>query len=160
MNSSLQSRLTALALVSSTLLGSVLLSSQGAFAATWVKVTANAAKDGFYIDTDSIKKTGQKVVYWEYREFSEPNNPFLENNVSKPLYGVVIRWSADCTAKTQRLGRVNAFTTNRVLIQKFDYGDKGTLSQPRPGSSSYEVLDMACNPQKLNQPKNPATSAK
>ncbi len=160
MNSSLQSRLTALMLASSTLLGSVVLSNQGALAATWVKVTANAAKDGFFIDTDSIKKTGQKVTYWEYREFSEPNNAFLENNVAKPLYGVVIRWTGYCDAKTQRLGRVNAFTTNRVLIQKFDYGEKGTLNQPRPGSSGYEVLEMACNPQKLNQPKMQATPAK
>ena len=65
----------------------------------------------------------------------------------------MIRWSADCGAKTQRLRRVNAFTTNRELIQKFEYGEKGTLNQPRPGSSGYEVLEMACNPQKLDQPK-------
>jgi hypothetical protein len=80
--------------------------------------------------------------------------------VSKPLYGVVIRWTAYCDAKTQRLGRVNAFTTNRVLIQKFDYGEKGTLNQPRPGSSGYEVLEMACNPQKLDQPKSSPTPEK
>jgi hypothetical protein len=58
----------------------------------------------FFIDTDSIKKKkGQTVSYWEYREFVRTNNAFLENDVAKPLYGVVIRWSADCGAKTQRL---------------------------------------------------------
>lgn len=165
MNPSLQSRFissrfTNFLLLSSMLLGSVVVSSQSAIAATWVKVTANAAKDGFFIDTDSIQKKGQTVTYWEYREFSEPNNAFLENDVPKPLYGVVIRWSGDCNAKTQRLRRVNAFTSNRVLIQKFDYGDKGTLTQPRPGSSGYEVLEMACNPQKLDQPKTPSASIK
>ena len=145
--------LSSLTAVSLAIVGSMSLT-QSAIAATWVKVTENGAKDGFFIDTDSIQKKGQTVSYWEYREFVEPNNAFLENDVAKPLYGVVIRWSADCGAKTQRLRRVNAFTTNRELIQKFEYGEKGTLNQPRPGSSGYEVLEMACNPQKLDQPKN------
>ena len=124
-------------------------------AAEWVKVTENAAKDSFFIDSSTIKKTGNLVTYWEYREFVEPNNAFLENKPEKdkPLYGVVIRWSADCGAKTQRLRRVNAFTTNRELLQRFDYGDTGTLSQPRPGSSGYEVLETACNPKKLESSK-------
>ncbi len=150
---SLLPSLTAVSLaIVSSIVGSMSLT-QSAMAVTWVKVTENAAKDGFFIDTDSIQKKGQTVSYWEYREFVEPNNAFLENDVAKPLYGVVIRWSADCGAKTQRLRRVNAFTENRELIQKFEYGEKGTLNQPRPGSSGYEVLDMACNPQKLDQPK-------
>ena len=124
-------------------------------AAEWVKVTENAAKDSFFIDSSTIKKTGNLVTYWEYREFVEPNNAFLENKPEKdkPLYGVVIRWTADCGAKTQRLRRVNAFTTNRELLQRFDYGETGTLSQPRPGSSGYEVLETACNPKKLESNK-------
>ena len=124
-------------------------------AVEWVRVTENAAKDSFFIDSSTIKKTGNIVTYWEYREFIEPNNAFLENKLEKdkPLYGVVIRWTADCGAKTQRLRRVNAFTTNRELLQRFDYGETGTLSQPRPGSSGYEVLEAACNPKKLDSSK-------
>ena len=38
-------------------------------AAEWVKVTENAAKDSFFIDSSTIKKTGNLVTYWEYREF-------------------------------------------------------------------------------------------
>ncbi len=125
-------------------------------AADWVKVTENAAKDKFFIDASTIKRTGNVVTYWEYREFLEPNNPFLENTTEKPLYGVVIRWTGDCGAKTQRLRRVNAFTKNRELLQRFDYGEKGTLSQPRPGSSGYEVLETACNPKRLESTGKPA----
>ncbi len=147
-----KSLLPSLTAVSLAIVGSMSLT-QSAVAVTWVKVTENSAKDGFFIDTDSIQRKGQTVGYWEYREFIEPNNAFLENDVAKPLYGVVIRWTADCSAKTQRLRRVNAFTSNRELIQKFEYGEKGTLNQPRPSSSGYEVLEMACNPQKLDQPK-------
>ena len=66
---------------------------------------------------------------------------------------MVIRWTADCGAKTQRLRRVNAFTTNRELLQRFDYGETGTLSQPRLGSSGYKVLETACNPKKLESSK-------
>jgi hypothetical protein len=138
-----------------TIASPLLLPNQPAQAAEWVKVTENAAKDSFFIDASTIKKTGNTVNYWEYREFIEPNNPFLENPLDKekPVYGVVIRWTADCGAKTQRLRRVNAFSTNRELLQRFDYGDTGTLSQPRPGSSGYEVLETACNPKKLEATK-------
>ncbi len=133
----------------------IVLPSKPAQAAEWVKVTENAAKDSFFIDSSTIKKTGNTVTYWEYREFVEPNNAFLENALEKekPVYGVVIRWTADCGVKTQRLRRVNAFTSNRELLQRFDYGDTGTLSQPRVGSSGYEVLETACNPKKLESTK-------
>ncbi|MEB3295424.1 MAG: surface-adhesin E family protein [Synechococcales bacterium] len=126
-------------------------------AAEWKKITENSVKDGFFIDTESIQRKGNTVTYWEYREFPEPNNAFLENPVNEPLHGVVIRWSADCTSKTQRLRRVNAFGKERKLLQRFDYGENGTLMQPRPGSSGYEVLEYACNP-KPETVKSPAPS--
>jgi hypothetical protein len=78
---------------------------QSAMAVTVGLHGENAFKRRIFIDTDSIKKKkGQTVSYWEYR-LVELNNAFLENDVAKPLYGVVIRWSADCGAKTQRLSK-------------------------------------------------------
>lgn len=119
-------------------------------ATEWKKITENSTKDSFFIDTESIQRKGNTITYWEYREFPEPNNAFLENAINEPLHGVVIRWSADCASKTQRLRRVNAFGKERKLLQRFDYGDNGTLMQPRPGSSGYEVLNYACNPKSAN----------
>jgi hypothetical protein len=146
--------------IASAVTSAIVLPSQSAQAAEWVKITENSAKDSFFIDTSSIKKNGNAVTYWEYREFIEPNNPFLENPLEKekPLYGVVIRWTADCGARTQRLRRVNAFTSNRELLQRFEYAESGTLIQPNKGSSSYEVLEAACNPKKLESTK-PVTKA-
>lgn len=119
-----------------------------ASAAEWTKVTENEAKDRFFVDTSTIQRNGNIVWYWEYREFPEPNNAFLDTKVDQPVHGAVIRWSLDCGAKAQRLRKVNAYTKNRKLIQKFDYGEAGMMFQPRAGSSAHTVMNYVCNAQK------------
>ncbi|GAP98146.1 surface-adhesin E family protein [Leptolyngbya sp. NIES-2104] len=129
----------------------VLLMGNGAFAqsAQWTRITENSVKDRFFVDASSIQRNGSIVWYWEYREFPEANNALLDVKVDQPLHGAVIRWSADCSNQSQRLRKVNAYTTNRKLIQKFDYGNDGMLIQPKPGSSSHKVMEYACrSPQK------------
>jgi hypothetical protein len=113
-------------------------------AAQWTKVAENAVKDRFFVDKSSIQRNGGIVWYWEYREFPEPNNALLDEKVNQPLHGAVIRWSVDCANKAQRLRKLNAYTKNRQLIQKFDYGDDGVLLQPKLGSSTYTVMDFVC----------------
>lgn len=129
----------------------VLLMGNGAFAqsAQWTRITENSVKDRFFVDASSIQRNGSIVWYWEYREFPEANNALLDVKVDQPLHGAVIRWSADCSNQSQRLRKVNAYTTNRKLIQKFDYGNDGMLLQPKPGSSSHKVMEYVCrSPQK------------
>jgi hypothetical protein len=114
-------------------------------AVDWTKVTENAAGDQFFVDTSAIQRKGSTAFYWEYREFSEPNDAFLEIDLPQPLYGAVSRWSVECGSKAQRLNKVNAYTKNRALIQKYSYGDKGLAVQSRPGSSSYKVIEFVCS---------------
>lgn len=114
-------------------------------AAQWTKITQNAVNDQFFIDTSSIQRDGSIVWYWEYREFPQPNNALLDVSVNQPLLGAVMRWSADCTTKSQRLRKLNAYTKNRQLIQKFDYGENGMLMQPKAGSSTHTVMERACS---------------
>lgn len=113
-------------------------------AAEWVNVTKNAVGDRFFIDTSSVLRKDDNVWYWEYREFPEPNNAFLKEDVDKPVYGVVLNWSANCTSKTQRLRQITAYDKERSVIQRFSYGDSGDLTQPKAGSSTVKVLDYAC----------------
>lgn len=115
-----------------------------AHSAEWTKITENSVKDRFFIDASSIQRNGGIVWYWEYREFPEANNALLEAKVDQPVHGAVMRWSVDCATQSQRLRKVNAYTTNRKLIQKFDYGDTGMLLQPKAGSSTHKVMDYAC----------------
>jgi hypothetical protein len=122
-------------------------------AVQWVKVTENAVNDRFFIDSSSIQRKGAAVVYWEYREFLQPNNAFLETPVNKPVYGVVLRWSLDCQNKTQRLERLNAFDKTRQLIRKFDYGTKGSVAQPQAGSSAFKVVNFVCEPKSTAKPQ-------
>lgn len=121
-----------------------------AIAAQWTKATENSAGDQFLVDMSAIQVQGDTRFYWEYREFSAPNNPFIEVELSQPLEGVIIRWAVNCSNKMQRLYRINAYTTNRQLIQKFTYGETGVAVQSRPGSSVYQVGEFVCNT-KLNQ---------
>lgn len=113
-------------------------------AATWEKVTQNAVGDRFLVDTSSIQRKAETVFYWEYREFPQANNAFLEEPVDRPVHGVVLNWSANCTNKTQRLRQVTAYDQDRKVIKRFSYGDSGTLLQPRSGSSAGTVLNYVC----------------
>jgi hypothetical protein len=131
-----------------------------ALSAEWVRLSENDVGDKFFIDAASIQRNGPFVWFWEYREFPQPNNAILDVAVNQPLHGAVMRWSIDCTNKSQRLRKINAYTTNRQLIDKFDYGDKGMLQQARPGSSAAVIANYACDPQKAKQPSQPATVAK
>jgi hypothetical protein len=114
-------------------------------AAEWTKITENSVKDRFFIDTSSIQRNGAIVWYWEYREFPQANNAFVDEKVNQSVHGAVIRWSVDCTNKSQRLRKLNAYAKNRKLIQKFEYGSTGALTQPKPGSSAYQVVDRVCS---------------
>jgi hypothetical protein len=113
-------------------------------AAEWTKVTENSVGDRFLIDTSAIQRKDMTVFYWEYREFVEPNNAFVEVELSQPMHGSVSRWSVDCGTKKQYIRRVNTYAKDRSLIQKFSYGDPGLLVQSRSGSSAASVADFAC----------------
>lgn len=126
--------------------GAFLAHTPSVLAADWTKVAENPVSDKFFVDASSIQRNGSSVWYWEYREFPQPNNAFVDTKVNQPVYGAVIRWSVDCTSKTQRLRKLNAYTKNRQLIQKFEYGDTGALMQPKPGSSAYTVVEYVCTP--------------
>jgi len=116
-------------------------------AAEWESVTQNAVGDRFLVDTSSIQRKADNVFYWEYREFPQPNNAFLEEPVDRPVHGVVLNWSGNCSSKTQRLRQVTAYDKERKVIKRFSYGDSGALLQPKTGSSSSTVLNYVCDKQ-------------
>jgi hypothetical protein len=115
-----------------------------ALAAEWVSITTNSVGDKFFVDKGSIQRKGDTVWYWEYREFPQPNNAFLEDAIDQPVYGVVINWSVNCSNNVQRLRQVTAYDKAKKVIRKFNYGDTGSLSQPKPGSSAIATLNYAC----------------
>jgi hypothetical protein len=124
---------------------SLCLSAPPVFAVEWVNVTANPVGDRFFIDKSSVQRKDSNVWYWEYREFPQANNAFLEEAVDQPVHGVVLSWSANCTSKTQRLRQVTAYNKERAVIRRFTYGDTGTLHQPAPESSAGKVLKSVCD---------------
>jgi hypothetical protein len=114
-------------------------------AAEWVNITTNRVGDRFFIDQSSIQRKDDNVWFWEYREFPQPNNAFLEDAVDQPVHGVVLNWSANCTSKTQRLRQITAYAKDRSVIRKFSYGDNGSLVQPNSNSSAGTVLGYVCS---------------
>jgi DNA-binding protein Fis len=134
-------------------IASLMLAQAPALAAPeWTKVTENAVGDRFFVDTTAVQHKGPITNYWEYREFPQPNNAIVEMPVEQPVLGAVIRWSVNCQTKAQTLRRVNAYTTGRQLINRFDYGETGLAVQSRPGSSAYTVAEFACNYQADGKP--------
>lgn len=125
-----------------------------ASAAEWVKIAENSVKDRFFVDKSSIQRRGNFVWYWEYREFPQPNNAFLEEKITQPVHGVVVNWSVDCTSKVQRLRQLTAYDKSRKVIRKFNYGETGSLAQPKSGSSASNVLGYVCAAQ---PPANPSS---
>jgi hypothetical protein len=124
-------------------------------AVEWTQLTENSVGDKFFIDTSSIKTKGDQVSFWHYRQFIEPNNAFLDEQVEAPVHGTVIRLSANCKTKTARIYRLNAYDKARKLIQRFDYGTTGQPMTIKSGSSAFNVLDYACsyNPEKATELK-------
>jgi hypothetical protein len=123
----------------------LLVPAGAAFSADWVNVTTNTVGDRFFIDKSAIQRSEANVWFWEYREFPQPNNAFLEEPVDQAVHGVVLNWSANCTSKTQRLRQITAYTQDRKIIRKFSYGETGSLTQPKAGSSASAVLGYVCD---------------
>ena len=110
----------------------------------WHEVTVNGVGDRFLVDRNSIQTNQNNVWYWEYRDFRQPNNAFLEEDIEEPVYGVMIYRSVDCTSRVGRQRRLVIFGRNRQVIQRINYDDAGSLSQPGSGSSADAVFDYVC----------------
>ncbi len=113
-------------------------------AEAWVEVTVNAVGDRFLVDQNSIQRSENIVRYWEYREFKQANNAFLDFEVEQPVYGVMIYRSADCTSGVERTRRLVIFDQNRQVIERVDYGNNGPLTQPMTESSAANVIRYVC----------------
>jgi hypothetical protein len=116
-------------------------------AAEWIEVTVNAVGDRFLVDRNSIERSENTIRYWEYREFKQANNAFLDFEVEQPVYGVMIYRSVDCASTVGRTRRLVIFDQNRQVIQRVNYGDDGSLTQPMAGSSAANVIRYVCTQQ-------------
>lgn len=114
--------------------------------ANWVRVITNSVGDEFMVDSNSIRVGGNRVSYWEYRNFPQPNNAFLPEEVEGSVYGVMLLQSVDCTAMGVQSQRVVVYGEGRQEINRFDYGNTTPLTQPAEGSSAHAVLQFVCNP--------------
>lgn len=145
-------------LLTLTVLGCLLSAAPAAIAAEWREITRNDVGDRFMIDTSSLDRRGNSVWFWEYRDFPQPNNAFLEETVDQPVHGAVIYRSVDCTSGIQRLRRIIAYNKDKKVIQRFNYDDKGALSKPNAGSSAATLTQFACTNAPATPPASPTSS--
>jgi hypothetical protein len=110
----------------------------------WVEVAVNAVGDRFLVDQNSIERSENTTRYWEYRQFKQANNAFLDFEVEQPVYSVMIYRSLDCASGVERTRRLVIFDQNRQVIQRVNYGDNGSLTQPTVGSSAAKVVRYVC----------------
>lgn len=127
-------------------LGSLLAQTAVAWAEpVWNEVTVNAVGDRFLVDRNSIETRGDSVWYWEYRDFRQPNNAFVEETIEEPVYGVMLYRSVDCASNVVRLRQLIAHDRQRQQLGRFSYGDTGSLSEPMAGSSAAAVVRYVCS---------------
>ncbi len=110
----------------------------------WVEVTYNTAGDRFMIERNSIELRDGTVWYWEHRDFPQPNNAIVEDELEQPVHSATLYRSADCASGISRLRQVIVRNEERQVIERINYGDAGQLAQPQPGSSAAAVLSFAC----------------
>jgi hypothetical protein len=110
----------------------------------WVEVTVNAVGDRFLVDQNSIERSENTIRYWQYRAFKQANNAFLDFEVEQPVYGVMIYRSVDCASGVERTRRLVVFNQDRQAIERVDYGENGSLTQPMAGSSAANVIRYVC----------------
>lgn len=113
-------------------------------AEAWVEVTVNAVGDRFLVDQNSIERSENTIRYWQYRAFKQANNAFLDFEVEQPVYGVMLYRSVDCASGVERTRRLVVFDQNRQVVERVDYGDNGSLTQPMAGSSAANVIRHVC----------------
>jgi hypothetical protein len=116
-------------------------------AEAWVEVAVNTVGDRFLVDQNSIQRSENTIRYWQYRAFRQANNAFLDFEVEQPVYGVMIYSSVDCASGVERIRRLVVFDQNRQVIERVDYGDNGSLTQPTAGSSAAKVIGYVCTQQ-------------
>lgn len=116
-------------------------------AEAWVDVTVNAVGDRFLVDQNSIERSENTLRYWEYRQFQRPNNVFLDFEVEQPVYGVMLYRSVECETGVVRTRRVVVFDQERQVLQRVNYDDSGSLTQPMEGSSAATVIRYVCDRQ-------------
>lgn len=124
-------------------------------AGDWFEVTTNAVGDRFMVDQASIQTVDGSLRYWEYRDFQRPNNAFVEEELEAPVHGVMLYQSVDCTTGVSRLRQRIVHDRNRQELQRHNYGNDGSLSQPAAGSSAAAVLQYVCNQQNAPAPQTP-----
>lgn len=147
-------------LLSLTLFGACLIQGTGAIAqAVWSEVAVNEVGDRFLVSNDSIQFRGDTAYFWEFRDFPQSNNAFVEEDIDQPIYGATIYRSVDCRSGVTRMRQLLVHDSERAVIEQFNYGDDGSLSQPRAGSSAAAVIQHVCSQRPEPEPESEPTEA-
>lgn len=89
----------------------------------------------FYVRTDSLKKSGNSVDFWQITDFKQPKL----NKKGEPYLSMEQHVIIDCSASTQNLVFVKVFSSNMLTGQMIA---SGSLSQrnPIPYGTSLELI--------------------
>jgi hypothetical protein len=108
--------------------------STATYAQSLSKVVENSEAT-FYVRTDTFKKTGRSVEFWQITDFKQPK----VNKKGETYLSMEQRVILDCSANTQNLVFVKVFSSNMLAGKMIA---SGSLSQrnPIPYGTSLEVI--------------------
>lgn len=107
----------------------------------WVKTGISETNDVFSIESTSIKGNERFRYFWRSVVFGSPKTELT----SRPVYSLVSYYSVDCKTFTYRDRTSVWYDQSRQVVDKFEYGENGKLSQASPGTVQESTLKFVCS---------------
>lgn len=129
------------------LIAFLLLQSIPALAANWELVGESTGSDQYYIETESIRRVGNKVQCWETHNYNEPQfeqNPL--NHYNNKYSSAVHFVEYDCFSKTFMSLQIVEYSDkdrNGSVIYSKEFPPT-TSSRVIPGTVSEMLMMFAC----------------
>lgn len=110
-----------------------------AIAATWVRVASDNLGAVYYIDSESIRRTGDIVRYWLRVDYS--NDATIAWRETKSYY------KADCAAWTLLELQQTNYDARGFVVGSQAWSDYGAMRQIIPDSTGEAAAEYACGVQ-------------
>jgi hypothetical protein len=107
-----------------------------AYAANWVYVTTGLNNDVYYYDSDTIRRSGNQVTFWQKADFSRDKTAKERETKARYRYG--------CAERTLTLLQFTNYypngTMDTVILKPYEQEE---LAIP-PGTVAESMLEAVC----------------
>jgi hypothetical protein len=107
-----------------------------AFATTWIRVASDRLGAVYYVDADSIRRTGNIVRYWLRVDYT--NDRTIAWRETKSFYKV------DCESWTHALIQSTRYDAQGSVVGTDTFSEYAAMSQMIPETTGEAAAEYAC----------------